>query len=110
MRGKRLFGAIAAHLFSNARLTAQPGGGYRLEAFSRYDISNTTLDAGRRFVAAVFNIINDEPCMSERSNRNEGFPRRRLRPSYRLYGSRYDLAPIPCAFRALQSHLLGILA
>lgn len=101
MRKKRRFRAVAAPLFCNARSTAQQGGGYRLEEFSRYEISNTTLDVGRRFIVVVCKITDDERCMSERSNQNGRFPRRRLRPSYRRYGSRYGLAPKPCAFLPL---------
>src|SRR6266550_8230462 len=90
-----------------ARTHGPPGRGYRLEAFSQSDVPSTTLDVGRRFVVAVFKIINDERSMSECWNRNAHFPRRRLRPNYRRHGSRYELASIPCAFCSLQRNLFG---
>jgi hypothetical protein len=43
-----------------ARAHGPQGRGYRLEAFSQSDVPSTTLDVGRRFVIAVFEITNYE--------------------------------------------------
>src|SRR5256885_15781391 len=83
--------------------------GYRLEAFSQSDVPSTSLDIGRRFVLSV-KITNHERCMSECWTRNAHFRSRRLRPNYRRCGSQYDLASIPCAFRAVDYCLLGMWA
>jgi hypothetical protein len=82
--------------------------GYRLEALSQSDVPSTTFDVDRRFVVIVLKITNDERSMSECWHRNAPLPRRRLRPNYRRCGSRYEMAPIPCAFRPLRYYLLGM--
>ncbi len=43
-----------------ARAHGPQGRGYRLEAFSQSDVPSTTLDVGRRFVIAVFEITKYE--------------------------------------------------
>jgi hypothetical protein len=102
-------GLLLSRGLCEARAHGPQGRGYRLEAFSQSDIPSTTLDVGRRFVVVVFKITNDERCMSECWNRNALFPCRRLRPNYHRDASRYELAPIPCAFRPLYCYLLGTL-
>src|SRR6266513_1401749 len=87
--------------------TRPTGPWLQIRSVSQSDVPSTTLDVGRRFIVAVFKIINDERSMSECWNRNAHFPRRRLRPNYRRHGSRYELASIPCAFCSLQRNLFG---